>query len=215
VPEDIPDRHAAVFDPLGNAVHAVAEVEVPGRDVLVLGAGAIGLFAAAVAKTYGACSVIVQEPNAYRAGIARTLGIDAVIDPKRADAAAQLRDATDGLGPDVILEMSGNATALATALKAARNGAHVALMGIPAGAVALDLAEDVIMKGITLHGVTGRRMYDSWYRAQAFMRGHPALMDRIVTHVVPARRYADGFRMMAQGECGKVVLDFTRLDEAA
>lgn len=208
VPDEIPDRHAAIYDPIGNAMHATSTVSPSGKDVLVIGAGTIGLFAAAICRAEGARRVIVQEPNAYRSGLARSLGVDLVLDPHEADSEKKLLEATDGLGPNTVLEMSGSGAALAAALRLARNGAHVSLMGLPGAPVQIELAEHVIMKGLTLHGVTGRRMYDTWYRTQAFMLRNPALIDAIVTHVLPAREYLAGFRLMDEGACGKVILDF-------
>ena len=208
VPDDIPDHHAAVFDPVGNAMHTVTSVPVTGRDVLVVGAGAIGLFAAAIAHARGARRVIIQEPSPYRAALAESLGIGLVVDPTRPETRQQIIDATDGLGPPAILEMSGNANALSEALRLAPNGGHVALLGIPSGTVELALGEDVIMKGLTLHGITGRRMFETWYEVESFMQRHPELMDKIITHVLPAERYAEGFELMHGGVCGKVVLDF-------
>lgn len=208
VPDDIPDHHAAVFDPVGNAMHAVSEGKVSGRDVLVIGAGAIGLFAAAIAKSYGARQVIVQEPNPSRAAIARAIGVDGVVDPRSSGSAAEIMQATGGLGPEVILEMSGNPVAIRSALELARNGATVVLLGLPAEPVELNLSARVIMKSLRLQGVTGRRMFETWYRVEAFMRKSPDLMDRIITHILPASQYSEGFKLIEEGRCGKVVLNF-------
>ena len=211
VPDDIPDSHAAVFDPLGNAMHTVTSVPVAGQDVLVVGAGTIGLFAAAIAVSQGAGRVIVLEPNPYRAKLAASLGVDLVLDPHQPDCDDRVRSATEERGPGAILEMSGDAEALRRSLKLARNGAQVALLGLPSRPVELDLSEDVIMKGLVLRGVTGRRMFETWYRVEAFLRRHPDLVDSIITHEMPAPRYAEGFQLMDKGTCGKVVLDFSAL----
>lgn len=215
VPDAIPDRHAAVFDPIGNAMHAAASVPIAGKDVLITGAGPIGLFAVAIARAHGARRVIVQEPNPYRAGIARRLGADLVIDPNDADAAGRVLAATAGAGPATILEMSGNAAALNDALDIARNGADVALLGLFASPVPINLSRSVIMKGITLHGVTGRRMFETWYQVEAFAANHPDAIDLVITHVLPASQYDEGFALMGKGDCGKVVLDFASLDRIA
>ncbi len=215
VPDHIPDRHAAVFDPVGNAMHAATSVALTGRDVLVVGAGPIGLFATAIARAHGARRVIVQEPNPYRAQLAKSLGADLVIDPGNGDAAEQMRAATGGLGPGAILEMSGNTGALRQALEGACNGAHVALLGLFSGPAELDLSSEVIMKGLTLHGITGRRMYETWYQVEAFVAGNPELMDRIITHELPACRCDEGFALMGKSACGKVVLDFSALERVA
>ncbi len=215
VADAIPDRHAAVFDPIGNAMHAATSVPIAGKDVLIIGAGPIGLFAVAIARAHGARRVIVQEPHPYRAGIARRLGADLVIDPGDADAAGQILAATGGGGPATILEMSGNAAALNDALDIARNGADVALLGLFSQPVTIDLGKSVIMKGITLHGVTGRRMFETWFQVEAFAANHPDAIDLVVTHVLPASQYDEGFALMGKGDCGKVVLDFASLDRIA
>ncbi|MCH9054159.1 MAG: zinc-binding dehydrogenase, partial [Proteobacteria bacterium] len=190
-------------------------VPITGKDVLITGAGPIGLFAVAIARAHGARRVIVQEPHPYRAGIAQRLGADLVIDPGDADAAERVLTATGGVGPATILEMSGNARALNDALDIARNGAHIALLGLFAQPIEIDLSKSVIMKGITLHGVTGRRMFETWYQVEAFVANHPDAIDSIITHVLPASQYDQGFTLMGKGDCGKVVLDFTSLDSIA
>ena len=207
VPDAIPDHHAAVFDPIGNAMHTVTSVPVTGQDVLVIGAGPIGLFAAAIARAHGARRVMVQEPNPRRAGLATALGVDLVVAPG-ADAA--VLDATNGLGPSAVLEMSGNAEALRAALRLARPGAHVSLLGLFGQPLELDLSS-VVMKGLVLHGVTGRRMFDTWYQVESFMQTRPDLVETVITHQLPAERFAEGFALIEAGECAKVVLDFTQV----
>lgn len=213
VHDDIPDRHAAIFDPCGNAMHSATVVPLAGRDVLITGAGTIGLFSIGIARAHGARKVLVTEPSEYRAGIARELGADLVADPRKPDTNERIRAATDGQGPEVVLEMSGNAGALRIALEIAENGAHIVLLGIPSSDVSLDLAETVVMKGTTLHGVTGRRMFETWFDVSAFMLRNPDVVDTIITHRLAARDYATGFDLIAAGNCGKVLLDF--VEEAA
>ena len=111
--------------------------------------------------------------------------------------------------------MSGKESALQSAFALARPGADVSLLGLPGGPVSLNLAEDVIMKGLVLHGITGRRLYETWYQVEAFMLQSPAALDPIITHVLPAADYASGFALMDRGACGKVVLDFTQLQAKA
>ncbi len=211
VKDRIPDEHAAVFDPVGNAMHTVSTIGVTGRDVLIVGAGAIGLFAVAIARCHGARSITVQEPNNFRAELASQLGADLVLDPTDFDKMDEWRKQLSQKRPDAILEMSGHPPALHQALKDASNGADVALLGISPSAVEMDLSTDVIMRGLTLHGITGRRMFDTWYEVESFMIRSPELMDKVVTHVMPAKGYSHGFQLMDQGACGKVVLDFSDL----
>lgn len=213
VPDAIPDVHAAVFDPVGNAMHMVATAKVTAKHVLIVGGGPIGLFAAAIAKAHGARSVTVQEPNSARADIARSLGLDLVVDPRNPASRARILTLTEGRGPEVILEVSGNGAALNAALDIAAPGAVVALLGIPSGPVELDLGAKVVMKGISLLGITGRRMYETWYQVEAFMLKHPDLMDKVITHVLPAIDFHRGFELMDEGSCGKIVLDFRQIEQ--
>ncbi|WP_025899557.1 L-threonine 3-dehydrogenase [Sneathiella glossodoripedis] len=211
VPEVIPDRQAAVFDPVGNAMHMVTTAKVTSKDVLIVGGGPIGLFAAAIAKAHGARTVSVQEPNQARAAIASTLDLDLVLNPRHEESRSKLLDLTNGRGPDVVLEVSGNGRALSEALEIAAPGATVALLGIPGGPVELDLGGKVVMKGISLLGVTGRRMFETWFQVEAFMLKNPELIDKVITHILPAREFQKGFELMEEGACGKVVLDFKTL----
>jgi threonine 3-dehydrogenase len=211
VPDVIPNRQAAVFDPVGNAMHMVTTAKVTSRDVLIVGGGPIGLFAAAIAKAHGARTVAVQEPNQARAAIASSLDLDLVVNPRHEDSRSKILDLTEGRGPDVVLEVSGNGRALNEALDLAAPGATVALLGIPGGPVELDLGGKVVMKGISLLGVTGRRMYETWFQVEAFMLKNPELIDKVITHILPAKDFAKGFKLMDEGACGKVVLDFATL----
>ena len=213
VPEAIPDKHAAVFDPVGNAMHMVSAGKVTAKNVLIVGGGPIGLFAAAIAKAHGARTVALQEPNQARAAIARSLDLDLVVNPRDPDSAAQILSLTDGHGPDVVLEVSGNGVALNDALEIAAPGATFALLGIPSGPVELDLGTKVVMKGVSLIGVTGRRMFETWYQVEAFMLKNPDLMEKVITHVLPATDFQRGFELMDEGACGKIVLDFQQIDQ--
>ncbi|PHQ70518.1 MAG: L-threonine 3-dehydrogenase, partial [Sneathiella sp.] len=213
VPDAIPDYHAAVFDPVGNAMHMVATAKVTAKHVLIVGGGPIGLFAAAIAKAHGARTVTMQEPNAVRLAIADSLDLDLVVNPREADCTSRILALTDGHGPEVILEVSGNGAALNAALDIASPGAVVALLGIPGGPVELDLGAKVVMKGVSLIGITGRRMYETWYQVEAFMLKNPELMDKVITHVLPATDFEQGFELMDQGACGKIVLDFQQIEQ--
>ncbi len=212
VPDAIPDTHAAVFDPVGNAMHMVSTAKVTAKHVLIVGGGPIGLFAAAIAKAHGARSVTVQEPNQARAAIAHSLDLDLVVNPLLPDSTSKILELTDGHGPEVVLEVSGNGRALNEALAIAAPGATVALLGIPGGPVELDLGAKVVMKGISLLGVTGRRMYETWYQVEAFMLKNPDLIDKVITHVLPATEFERGFELMDEGACGKIVLDFQQIE---
>ena len=206
VPPAIPDRQAAVFDPLGNAMHTVMSCDVAGRSVLVTGAGAIGLFAVPIVKGLGASPVIVVEPLDYRRRIAKKVGADLALNPESDGVDKKVLDLTEGLGAEVLLEMSGKAGAIHQGLQLLRNGGEASMLGIPPGPIKLDLAEDVIFKGITLHGVNGRRIFDTWYQSQAFLLKTKGAIDPVITHVFDFEDYEKGFDLLFKGKAGKVVL---------
>ncbi|MCX7847079.1 MAG: L-threonine 3-dehydrogenase [bacterium] len=208
VPSEVPDRHAAVYDPLGNAMHTAMAASLSLRTVLIMGAGAIGLFAVAIVKVAGAALVIVVEPNQYKRTLAAEVGADVVLDPASDDVLARVSDLTDGYGPDVILEMSGNPKAMQQAFRLLGNGGEICLLGIPAGGVQVDWAEDIMFKGITIHGITGRRMFETWYYVDEFLLRHGARIDPCITHVLPFEQIEEGFALMRAGTCGKIVLEF-------
>ncbi len=211
IPDTISDDHASIFDPIGNAMHTVSTVGVAGEDVLVVGAGPIGLFSAAIARSSGARTVTVTESHPFRAGIAQKIGVDKIVDPAASDADAQIRTVTGPSGPSVVLEMSGNPDAIRGALAVARPGARFGLLGIPPEPMTIDLGGMVSMKGITLYGIAGRRMYQTWYQTEAFILKNPDLVDLVITHRIPAREYAKAFELLEKREAVKIVLDFTQV----
>lgn len=206
IPDNIPDRHAAVLDPLGNAMHTVMTTPVSARSVLIIGAGAIGLFAVAIAKAAGASTVFVSEPNEMKRAIASRIGADTVVNPFEVDVQALLLEATEGLGAEVVLEMSGAEKGLTSAFHLVRNGGDVVLLGIPSTEVAVDWAKDIIFKGITIHAVNGRRMYDTWYQCQRFLLNGRVDIDPVITHTIPMEEYESAFAALRAGEAAKVVL---------
>lgn len=208
VHDSIPDPHAAIFDPTGNAMHTVMATNISGQNVLITGAGAIGLMATAIAKANGARQVFVLEPQPAKRELALKVGADLALDPRTPGTNDEILRATDGYGPDVLLEMSGNEGAITNALGLLAMGGTAVMLGLPGKPIQFDLAEKFIFKGLTMKGVIGRLMYDTWYQVDAFMRRSPHVMDTIVTHVLPAARFAEGFDMMEKGTCGKVVLKF-------
>ncbi len=206
VRDEIPDRHAALFDPVGNAMHTVMCQSVAMKKVLVTGAGAIGLFAVPIAWENGAESVCVVEPNAHKRDIALHMGAKQAFDPADPDIADKILEATGGQGPDVLLEMSGAASSLRLGLRLLANGGHASLLGIPHGETTLDLSTLVIFKGLTLHGVTGRRMYETWYQTEDFLLRHGRSIDPAVTRSLPLAQVEEGFHGMEDGTQVKVLL---------
>ncbi len=195
---------AAIQEPMGNAVHAAFVEELAGQTVVVTGCGPIGLMTVAIAKLAGAARVFATDINPERLEIARRLGADVVINGKD-DVVGRLRELTGGVGVDVVLEMSGAEIAIRQGFEAVTNGGRVSLLGIPERPITLDLASDVIFKGLRVYGITGRKMFETWYRTQALLAQGLDLTP-IVTHRIPLRDYHQAFELLAGGHAGKVVL---------
>lgn len=195
---------AAIQEPMGNAVHAAFVEEVSGQNVAVLGCGPIGLIAVAICRQAGARHVFATDVRPERLELARRLGADEVIDA-RADVAARLRALTDGDGVDVVLEMSGAEPALHQGLAALTNGGRISLLGTHARPVTVDLSGEVIFRGLRVHGITGRRLWETWYRTTALLEEGLDLTP-IITHRLPLSRYREAFDLVAAGHTGKVVL---------
>ena len=203
----IAEEVAAVFDPLGNAVHTALAFEVLGEDVLVSGAGPIGLMATAIARHAGARHVVVSEPNPYRRRLALRMGATVAVDPlERAlpDVFAEL-EMVEGF--DVAMEMSGNAGALRSALAAMAHGGRVAVLGLPTEQVSLDVGE-IVLKMLTLRGIYGREMYETWYKMTVMLRSGLDVTPAI-THRFEYTDHQEAFAVARTGDCGKVLLAWT------
>lgn len=207
-PREIPPEYACLQEPLGNAVDAALAEGLAGRTVLITGCGPTGLFAAAVARTSGAATIIASDPSAYRLDLARQLGVDHVLNTttQTAEQMTQaIRDITSGEGVDASLEMSGNPAAFRLAFGAVKNGGRITLFGIPTGPMTCDLANEIIFKGVRVYGVTGRRLFNTWYRLSGLFKGGLNIKP-VVTHTFPLTDFAKGFDLIQSGQCGKVVL---------
>lgn len=207
---DIPDHVAAVFDPLGNAMHTVMAAGVSGRSVLITGVGTIGLMAVTIAHAAGAGLIIVTDTNARRLERALNLGANQAFLSTEADWPQHARALTHDQGPQVWLEMSGHPVAIQQGFKALRNGGTAALLGIPAKPVELNLPDDIIFKGATVLGINGRRMYETWYQVENFLLSGKVNLDSIITHVLPLSEFETGFKLMQAGEAIKVVMEVPR-----
>lgn len=208
IPPAISDDHAAVFDPLGNAFHTVLHTDVSGRVVAVVGCGPIGLFAVGIARAAGAAKVIAIEPHPDRRGLATKMGADVCLDPTSDELEARVFELTRGYGADVVCEMSGHPAGIRSALRICRNAGHVQLLGLPKGAVEIDLARDVIFKGLHVYGVIGRLMYDTWIEMRNFLEAGLLDIEPVITHRLPIDRFEEGISAMQTGEAAKVVLSF-------
>jgi len=203
---EIPDHIAAIFDPLGNAMHTVMAAGVSGKSVLITGVGIIGLMAVNIARAAGASKIIVTDTDTRRLDLARKLGADIAYKATEMDWPLWARRETQNQGPQVLLEMSGNASAIRQGFKALRNGGTAALLGIPSRPVEFNLADDIIFKGCTVLGINGRRMYETWYQVESFLLSKRLNIDPIVTHQLPLADFNNGFKLMQSGEAIKVVL---------
>jgi threonine 3-dehydrogenase len=204
----ISDNLGAIHDPLGNAMHTVMVDDVSGQSVLVVGAGPVGLMITNIARAAGAIDIVTLDVNPKRLALAREMGADAAFDPRQPDVERALLARTrGGRGYDVMLEASGNPAGIALGVKLLRSGGWAALLGLPSKQVTFNLADDVIFKGITLHGVNGRRMYETWYQVESFLAHSRIDPTPVISHVLPLRHFAHAFDLLAQGEAVKVVLD--------
>jgi len=205
---DIPPELACVQEPLGNAVDAALAEDLTGHTVLITGCGPTGLFAAAIARIAGAAVIIASDASDYRLGLAKQLGVDHTLNAKTDPSdrlAAAIQDITGGEGVDAALEMSGDPSALHQAFKAVKNGGWVTLFGIPTGSVPFDLPNEIIFKGIRVYGVTGRRLFKTWYRLSGLFKAGLNIRP-VITHTFPLTDFAKGFDLIQSGQCGKVVL---------
>ncbi|BFH11421.1 L-threonine 3-dehydrogenase [Paenibacillus melissococcoides] len=201
----LPFEIACLQDPLGNAVQTVLAGDIVGKSVAVVGVGPIGLMAIAVAKACGSGTIMAVDINPYRLEMAKTMGADVIVNSKEVNSVQAIREATNGEGAEVVLEMSGHPDAIRDALKAAAQAGRVSLLGIPSREVAFDLAEDVIFKGLQLVGITGRRMYDTWYQLKGLLERGRIDLTPIITHRLTLDRYDEAFDLMSSGNCGKIV----------
>src|SRR3954463_15854376 len=200
----VDEEVAAIFDPFGNAVHTALAFPVLGEDVLVSGAGPIGLMATAVVRHAGARFVVVSEPNAFRRDLAKKMGATVVVDPTQrslADVQAELGMVE---GFDVALEMSGNATALRGAIAGMAHGGGVAILGIPTGEIPIDVNE-IVFKMLTVRGIYGREMYETWYKMTVMLQSGLDIRPAI-THRFPFQAHELAFATAASGDSGKGIM---------
>jgi threonine 3-dehydrogenase len=204
IPDDISDEIAAIFDPFGNAVHTALSFDLVGEDVLVTGAGPIGIMGALVAQRSGARKVVITDINPARLALARKLGIEHVVDASTQNLADVMRDIGMTEGFDVGLEMSGAAPAFRDMIDKMNNGGKIAILGIAPTGFEIDWNK-VIFKMLNLKGIYGREMFETWYKMIAFVQGGLDLSP-IITHRLPIDDFQAGFDAMRSGSSGKVVL---------
>jgi threonine 3-dehydrogenase len=199
---------ASIQEPFGNAVHATFAGEITHKTVAVFGCGPIGLWAVGLCRISGSSTIFATEPNTKRLDMATKMGADHVLNPLEVDPVERILEITAGLGVDVVLEMSGHPLAIHQAFKALRFGGRVSLLGIPAREVQFDLANDIIFKGATLYGISGRLIFETWYRTRRILEADQLDLKQVITHTLPFERIHEAMEIMRSGDCGKIVLKF-------
>ncbi len=194
----------SIFDPLGNAVHSALSFDLLGEDVLITGAGPIGIMAAAVAKHAGARHIVITDVNPYRLNLAETMGVTLAVDARTTDLSEVQSRLGMRAGFDVGLEMSGNANAFRSMLANMCHGGRIAMLGIPEPNMGIDW-NLVVFNMLTIKGIYGREMYDTWYK-MAVMLENGLDIEPVITHRFACDDYEEGFAVMNSGECGKVIL---------
>jgi threonine 3-dehydrogenase len=202
----IPERYAAILDPLGNAVHTVLAGPIAGQTVLVTGCGPIGLMSIAVAKACGSSTVFATETNEHRRTMAKEMGADFVLNPAAEDPVKKILEATGGTGVDALLEMSGQPAAIQQGFKALRAGGRASLLGIPTENVPLDLVQDVIFKGATVQGIYGRRMYETWVQMTALLKAGRVNLDPLFGERMDLANFEAAFAKLQNGLAGKILM---------
>lgn len=205
--DGIPTTVGAVMDPMGNAFHTVLTADIPGSTVFVVGCGPIGCFAVGIARAAGAAKVIASDVNAKRLALAQRMGAHVTIDATRDDVVRAVLAETGGEGADVVCEMSGVPSALHQAFAAVRLGGRVQLLGIPNGQVPVDFANEIIFKGITVYGVIGRKMYETWNQMRRYLSAGLVDPRPVITHQFPLAKIDEALAAIRSGDAGKIILE--------
>ncbi len=207
LPDDVPDELGTILDPLGNATHSALSFDMVGEDVLITGAGPIGIMATAIARHVGARFVVVTDVNDYRLDLAAKMGATRIVNVTREGLGAVMAELGMQEGFDVGLEMSGNLQALDDMLQTMNHGGRVAILGIPPEASPIDWNQ-VIFKGLTLKGIYGREMFETWYKMTTMLQSGLDITP-IITHRLGIDDYEEGLQIMRSGQSGKVILDWS------
>ncbi|MBL0169237.1 MAG: L-threonine 3-dehydrogenase [Gemmatimonadaceae bacterium] len=192
-----------IHDPMGNAFHTALTANIPGAVVLITGCGPIGAFAVGICKAAGAARIIATDVNPRRLELARSMGAHEAVQPD--DAKRAVMAASDGNGADVVLEMSGVPSAVHQAFALARPGGRVNMLGIPSKTIDIDFATEIIFKGLTIYGVVGRRMYDTWHQMSRFIRSGNFDPTPVITHRLPLEAVDEAMHLIKSGEAGKII----------
>jgi threonine 3-dehydrogenase len=204
--KDVNPLFLSVQEPLGNAVHTMAHFDILNKDVVILGCGPIGLMGVDVSKALGAKKVIAIEVNEYRRNLALEVGADYVINPITEDVVARVLELTNGRGADVVGEFSGNKGAIELAFKYLKAGGGFSMLGLPNHEISVDFSKDVIYKGLSIYGVTGRRINETWDQVKILVESGKLHLDKIITHEMSLKDINEAGEIMGRGNCGKIVL---------
>ena len=207
LPDDVDDELGAILDPLGNAVHTALAFDLVGEDVLITGAGPIGIMAGAVARHIGARHVVITDINPKRLKLAEEVADVVAVDVSKTDLKETMSRLKMKEGFDVALEMSGAPAAFDQLFDAILTGGRVALLGLPAKPALVDWNK-IIFKQLTIKGIYGREMFETWHKMIAMLESGLDVR-KVITHRLPADRFLEGFEIMRRGESGKIVLDWT------
>lgn len=206
LPDDVSDDMAAIFDPFGNAVHTALSFDLVGEDVLITGAGPIGIMAAAVCRHVGARHVVITDVNEYRLSLAKKMGATRTVDVSREELKEVMNSLGMSEGFDVGLEMSGVPSAVSAMLETMNNGGKIAMLGIPPSDMAVDWNK-VIFKGLQIKGIYGREMFETWYKMVSLLQSGLDLSP-MITHQFSVDEFQKGFDIMRSGQSGKVILEW-------
>jgi threonine 3-dehydrogenase len=206
LPDAITDEMAAILDPLGNAVHTALSFDLVGEDVLITGAGPIGIMAVAIARFAGARHIVITDVNDYRLALARKMGASVALNVRHDSIDDTMKSLGMTEGFDVGMEMSGNAAAFRDMLRTMHHGGKIAMLGIPPDEMAIDW-NHVIFKGLVLKGIYGREMFETWYKMASMLQSG-LVIEPVITHHFGADDYVPAFELMASGQSGKVILNW-------
>jgi len=202
----LPPEIATLQEPLGNAVDTVLAEDVSGKTLVVLGAGPVGLLAMGVAKASGAATIFATDVSEYRLSLAKLMGATFTFNPQRDKVVEAILDITHGDGVDVVIEMSGNPEALSQGFKVLAPGGRLSLLGLSHGPVRIDLNNEVILKGARIYGITGRKIFTTWYKSSRLLTSGLLDLKPLLTHRLPMDQFATAMDLMKRGECGKIAL---------
>ncbi|SDJ70948.1 L-threonine 3-dehydrogenase [Sediminibacillus albus] len=205
-PADMPEGIASVQEPMGNAVHTVLSGDVVGKSVAIIGCGPIGLMAVGVAKAAGASQVFALDLNDYRLDLAQQMGATTILNSAEVNPVDYIKEHTGGHGVDVVCEMSGHPTAIDQGFKMITNGGRVSILSLPTRSVEIDITNDIVFKGITIQGITGRKMFETWQQVSGLLYSNQVDLTPMITHHFSLEEFEKGFELMNAGKCGKVVL---------